>query len=55
MIIATMIDDNSDLIEKRGIGSIGPLMGILMAKVRGKVDAEHARKLLQKKLMKKLD
>lgn len=49
-IIQKIIQENSDLIKKRGMGAFGPLMGIIMKKVRGKIDGATISKMLQKKL-----
>ena len=49
-IIQKVIQENSDLIKKRGMGAFGPLMGIIMKKVRGKIDGATVSKMLQQKL-----
>jgi len=49
-IIQKIIQENSDLIKKRGMGAFGPLMGIIMKKVRGKIDGATVSKMLQQKL-----
>jgi len=49
-----MIDDlikrNKRLIEERGKGAFGPLMAIVMKKIRGRVKAEIISKILKKHL-----
>ena len=49
-ILDEIIQKNSELIEKQGIRSIGPIMGIAMKELRGKADGETINKLLIEKI-----
>jgi len=49
-IIEDLIRENKSLVEKGGKEAFGPLMGLIMKKVRGKADAELVSQLLKKKL-----
>jgi glutamyl-tRNA(Gln) amidotransferase subunit E len=53
-IIKSIIIDQADLVNERGMRAIGPLMGILMRHVRGKVNAKDAQKQLQNELKQNL-
>jgi glutamyl-tRNA(Gln) amidotransferase subunit E len=46
-IIDRVIKDNEDLILKRRVTALGPLMGIIMKELRGKADAEKISQLLK--------
>jgi len=45
-----IIQKNSELIEKQGLRSIGPIMGIAMKELRGRADGEIINKLLKEKI-----
>ncbi len=49
-IIEKIIKENRSLIEERGQGALGPLMGKIMKKVRGRVKAELLSETLKGKL-----
>jgi glutamyl-tRNA(Gln) amidotransferase subunit E len=53
-LVEKVIAENVHLIQERGEGSFGPLMGIIMKSCRGKVDAALVSKLLKKKLTETL-
>jgi len=48
--VKQVIDDNHELIRKRGGNSFSVLMGIVMKRVRGKTDAALVSRLLKEKL-----
>lgn len=48
--VEKVIEDNGSLIRERGEGSFGVLMGIIMRKLRGKVDAALVDRVLREKL-----
>lgn len=52
-VIDEVVRGNQKLIEERGAGAFGALMGIVMGKVRGKAKAETVSDLLKKKLGKR--
>ena len=49
-IVNNIIEANRDLIEKLGKNAFGPLMSIVMKKVRGKANATLVSKLIREKL-----
>jgi glutamyl-tRNA(Gln) amidotransferase subunit E len=49
-IIDYLIEQNKSLVEERGKGAFGPLMGMIMKKVRGRVKAEMVSGILKKRL-----
>ncbi|MDD3984366.1 MAG: Glu-tRNA(Gln) amidotransferase subunit GatE [Methanobacterium sp.] len=49
-IIDNIILENNKIINERGIGAIGTLMGISMQKLHGKADGKFVNKLLRDKL-----
>ena len=53
-IIQEIVDENEQLVKNQKERSIGPLMGIAMKELRGKVSGETVNKLLLKNIQKKL-
>jgi glutamyl-tRNA(Gln) amidotransferase subunit E len=51
-IVSDTIQENWALVEKRGKEAMQPLMGILMEKVRGRVDGKLVHQLLERELQK---
>ncbi len=49
-MIDALIEENRGLVQERGEGAFGALMGLTMKKVRGRVKAELVREVLKKKL-----
>jgi glutamyl-tRNA(Gln) amidotransferase subunit E len=49
-IIDDVIKSESSLIKDRGIGAVGALMGIVMSKTRGKVDAKIVAERIKEKV-----
>jgi len=49
-IVAWVINENTSLVQERGIGALGPLMGTLMRELRGKADAKTMSELLRKRI-----
>ncbi len=49
-IIAEIIESNKKMIDERGMGAMGPLMGMAMKKLKGKADGKLVNKLLKDKL-----
>ncbi|MFX1273966.1 MAG: Glu-tRNA(Gln) amidotransferase subunit GatE [Promethearchaeota archaeon] len=54
-IINPILDDNEELIKKKGMDAIKPLMGSVMVEVRGKINGEIVFETLKKLLQKKLE
>ncbi len=49
-IITVIVNSNKEMILERKMGSIGPLMGIVMKKLKGKADGKLVNKLLKDKI-----
>ncbi len=49
-MIGKIVEDNKDLVKKRGEGSFGTLMGLAMNDLRGKADAAIVSKILKEKI-----
>jgi glutamyl-tRNA(Gln) amidotransferase subunit E len=49
-IIGEIISSNRKMIDERGTGAMGPLMGMAMKKLKGKADGKLVNKLLKDKL-----
>jgi glutamyl-tRNA(Gln) amidotransferase subunit E len=49
-LIADLIEQNKSLVEERGKDAFGPLMGIIMKEVRGRVKAELVSEILKRRL-----
>jgi glutamyl-tRNA(Gln) amidotransferase subunit E len=49
-LVEKVIEDNRSLIQERGENSLGSLMGIIMKKLRGRVDAALVSRVLKEKL-----
>ena len=54
-IIKELVDKNQKLIKERQLNAMGPLMGDVMAKVRGKVDGALVSEELKKAIKRKMD
>jgi len=48
--IDEVINEMSDMVKSRGMGSLGPLMGIVMKKLGGSADGKIVNKLLKSKI-----
>jgi len=53
--VDTVLTENQDLIMTRQQSAIGPLMGVLMKKYRGQIDAKALSQLITAKIKKMLD
>ncbi len=52
--IKEIADQKQDFIEERGMGALGPLMGVVMEKLDRRVDGETASELLKEEIQKRL-
>jgi glutamyl-tRNA(Gln) amidotransferase subunit E len=50
-IVDKVVQSQLDLIKARGVGAIGPLMGVVMKQVRGKADGRLVNEVLQAKVL----
>ncbi len=53
--IDKIINSRMDFIKDKGMNSAGPLMGVVMKELRGKVSGQEISRLLKEKLSKKLE
>ena len=53
--IDKIINSRMDFIKEKGMNSEGPLMGVVMKELRGKVSGQEISRLLKEKLSKKLE
>ena len=44
------IDESTDLVRDRGMGAVGPLMGIVMQKLGGSADGKTVSEVLREKI-----
>jgi glutamyl-tRNA(Gln) amidotransferase subunit E len=49
-LVDKVISEHRKLIQERGEASLGPLMGVVMKELRGKIDAGEVSKLLKEKM-----
>lgn len=50
--VAAIVRERSDLVKEKGMGAVGPLMGVVMEQLRGKVDGRTASELLKQEIAK---
>ncbi len=51
-MVETIINQRSDFVKEKGLAAVGPLMGIVMAELRGKVDGKTLSEILKQKINK---
>ncbi|MDD1711981.1 MAG: GatB/YqeY domain-containing protein, partial [Methanoregulaceae archaeon] len=49
-IVRRIVEERKDFVKERGKGSLGPLMGIVMAQVRGSVDGKAVSTALRREI-----
>ena len=54
IIVKEIVNKNLDIIKEKGMRSMGPLMGEVMEKVRGRIDGEIVSKELKVQILNKL-
>ncbi len=54
-ILNELVETNLKMVEEHGLRAIGPLMGIAMKTMRGKIDGQKINQLLEEKIKRKLD
>jgi glutamyl-tRNA(Gln) amidotransferase subunit E len=52
--VARIIKEREAFVKEKGVGAVGPLMGVVMAELKGKVDGKKASELLKKEIEKLL-
>jgi len=53
--VDAVISERSDFIEERGMGAVGPLMGMVMQKLGGSADGKAVSKILRDRINEKID
>ena len=53
--VDAVISERSDFIEERGMGAVGPLMGMVMQKLGGSADGKAVSKILRERINEKID
>ena len=53
--VDAVIRERSDFIEERGMGAVGPLMGMVMQKLGGSADGKAVSKILRNRINEKID
>jgi glutamyl-tRNA(Gln) amidotransferase subunit E len=54
-VIDEVIESRMDFIKEKGINSVGPLMGVVMKELRGKVSGQEVSRLLKERISRKLE
>jgi glutamyl-tRNA(Gln) amidotransferase subunit E len=54
-ILDKLIESNLKIIQEQGLRSMGPLMGLAMKTLRGKVDGQKLNQFLENKIKIKID
>jgi glutamyl-tRNA(Gln) amidotransferase subunit E len=54
-IVERVVKENQTLIHERQIGALGPLMGVIMKEMRGKIDAEKVSKIIMGKIKEMIE
>ena len=49
-LVERVVRENDALVKERKLGALGPLMGILMKELRGRVDARKVSQLIEKRI-----
>jgi glutamyl-tRNA(Gln) amidotransferase subunit E len=53
-IVAGIVEERSSFVSERGMAALGPLMGVVMAEVRGSVDGKMVSEVLKKEIARRL-
>ena len=54
-LVARIVGERTEFVRERGMGALGPLMGLVMAEVRGSVDGKRISELLRAALRTALE
>jgi len=54
-LIEDIVNSRKDFIREKGARAVGPLMGVVMKELRGKVDGKVINKLLEEKVKEVLE
>ena len=53
-IVRTVVQDRHAFVKEKGMGALGPLMGIVMVEVRGSVDGKLVSQVLRQEISRHL-
>jgi glutamyl-tRNA(Gln) amidotransferase subunit E len=53
-IVRRVVRERRDFVREKGMGSLGPLMGIVMAEVRGSVDGRVVSQVLKEEISREI-
>jgi len=53
-IVGRVVKEREAFVREKGKGAVGPLMGVVMAELKGKLDGKAASELLRKEIEKLL-
>jgi glutamyl-tRNA(Gln) amidotransferase subunit E len=53
-IVRTIVQERRGFVKEKGMGALGPLMGIVMAEVRGSVDGKLVSQVLKQEISRQL-
>jgi glutamyl-tRNA(Gln) amidotransferase subunit E len=54
-VVASIVKEREDFVREKGMGAVGPLMGPVMERLRGKVDGRTASELLKREISRLLE
>lgn len=54
-LIERVVAERMEFVRERGMGAVGPLMGVVMGELRGKVDGKRVSAMLSEKIRQTLD
>ena len=54
-VVARIIREREAFVREKGAGAVGPLMAVVMAELKGKLDGKAASELLRKEIEKLLE
>jgi len=53
-VVARVVSERRDFVHEREMGALGPLMGVVMQELRGKVDGKLINRMLEKRIREEL-
>ncbi|MFW5914756.1 MAG: Glu-tRNA(Gln) amidotransferase subunit GatE [Thermoplasmatota archaeon] len=53
-LVASIVAEREDFVRERGMSAVGPLMGVVMEQLKGKVDGKEASELVKREIQRLL-
>jgi glutamyl-tRNA(Gln) amidotransferase subunit E len=50
-IVDDVVQSRLEFVKEKGVGAVGPLMGVVMKKVRGKADGKLVNQVLRENIL----